>query len=972
MRLHQRLQLNVMWELLAAVKLNALLGEGVKSLATTAVKAVGTKAGNAVIDRFLPRKTGDPFGEFGPVADTIRALSFTAGERQEVTSFFNSSLFASVVRASPAFTVGGENQAQLSLISLYLKELLPSKPPELVQNLAAEVVLRLKHASAAALEEATSQGIIFRSEDAISSAHGLVASEIANLTAQVSDPYIFSLEQFRSYAIFEEQYRRQVGRHFAKIKPEALGDAKSVPINDLYVASDLRPFRSGATDQPISREVLLKSSFRTVILGNPGGGKSTFVKKLCHDLASRYEDALYGNRKLTPVVIILREFAQYRKQNPCSIVEYATLRAKVDYQIDSIPDEAMRYLFITGRAVVIFDGLDELIETADRLNVTQAVEHFTDQYQATPILVTSREVGYEQAPLDADRFAAYKLQPFSPTQMEAYVHSWFRVTGEDTKSVAEALADSFIRDSSVVPDLRENPLMLSLLCNLYKKDKHLPSNRPEVYKRCADLLFENWDKFRGIIISLPIEKKLRPAMDYLAHWIYSDKSLQGGVTEKAIVSETGHYLNKWCADTDEAIATAEKFVHFFKGRAWVFSDVGASKSEPLYGFTHNTFLEFFTAEFIVKNSPDSPDLCSRLFPRLLNREWDVVCQLCFQMYAEMRNASDDLTTRLVDEIYKRPLGEKLRLSSFLARSLDLIFPTRLVRATAVAVCTQSFIEAVVELDNPGNDNSRAEMAGLCLETWAGLTNCDRDLRDVNTVQVREQILKYIRGEASDDRSKGALLATLDMIKNEAEDLNFQDPDRKKEWENVYRSIREETRSIRISLLPRDLRLAQTSWWEREATLADILRMYGDKGVTTDTPFLLGHWFRGNIAGTLMNYCVYANPTWDVRLEDAMELRDYWIHKQTMPQFGSETPALWMFHIRNLDGHWPSEQKLRDLVALIGVTGNPPQSNSQIAKDLIVLASPRRDPDKTSEATACANQLELSQEAIKMIQHWWTI
>ena len=36
------------------------------------------------------------------------------------------------------------------------------------------------------------------------------------------------------------------------------------------------------------------------------------------------------------------------------------------------------------------------------------------------MLVTSREVGYEQAPLDETRFIAYRLAPFDNQQVEEY------------------------------------------------------------------------------------------------------------------------------------------------------------------------------------------------------------------------------------------------------------------------------------------------------------------------------------------------------------------------------------------------------------------------------------------------------------------------------------------------------------------------------------------------------------------------
>ena len=200
-------------------------------------------------------------------------------------------------------------------------------------------------------------------------------------------------------------------------------------------------------------------------------------------------------------------------------------------------------------------------------------------------------MGYEQAPLDQDKFKVFRLEPFTDGQVADYVNKWFSINKTPGKD--HSIAVAFMRDSAAVPDLRQNPLMLSLLCSLYKQDGHLPSNRPAVYKRCADLLFETWDKGRDIVVNLPLDRKLRPAMAHLAHWIYSDAELQAGVKEGMLVAETAGTLTEWCVDFDEATRTAEQFIGFFKGRAWVFSDIGSSKHESLYQFTHRTFLRVF-------------------------------------------------------------------------------------------------------------------------------------------------------------------------------------------------------------------------------------------------------------------------------------------------------------------------------------------------------------------------------------------
>jgi hypothetical protein len=133
--------------------------------------------------------------------------------------------------------------------------------------------------------------------------------------------------------------------------------------------------------------------------------------------------------------------------------------------------------------------------------------------------------------------------------------------------------------------------MLALMCNIYRGESYIPTNRPDVYEKCAVMLFERWDKGRGIRVTLPIEAHIRPAMMHLAHWIYADEALQSGVTEQRLVAKTTDYLcPKRFEDRDEAEGAAKQFIEFCRGRAWVFTDTGTTKEgDRLYQFTHRTF-----------------------------------------------------------------------------------------------------------------------------------------------------------------------------------------------------------------------------------------------------------------------------------------------------------------------------------------------------------------------------------------------
>jgi predicted NACHT family NTPase len=320
-------------------------------------------------------------------------------------------------------------------------------------------------------------------------------------------------------------------------------------------------------------------------------------------------------------LIILRDYGAEKKTRHCSILEFIELTSNSKYQLKP-PKNAFEYLLLSGRLLVIFDGLDELLDTSYRREVSADVESFLALYPATAALVTSREVGYDQAPLDRKRFTAYRINEFDEHQVQEYAHKWFGIEDEFTPEQNESLAKNFLKESESVADLRSNPLILGLMCNIYRGESYIPRNRPGVYEKCALMLFDRWDRGRHLDVQFSFEDKLSPVMKYLAFWIYSDPKLQTGVTESSLIEKATEYLHKRLYDDiDFARKVAREFIEFCRGRAWVFTDTGSTADgELLYQFTHRTFLEYFTAAQLVRIYPRPSELAPVLIPRIEKEE----------------------------------------------------------------------------------------------------------------------------------------------------------------------------------------------------------------------------------------------------------------------------------------------------------------------------------------------------------------
>jgi len=425
-------------------------------------------------------------------------------------------------------------------------------------------------------------------------------------------------------ADFLEGYREHVVGHHGKLEPPDFDHRRRVPIDRIYVPPTIEVIggEQGLPPREIDLWTLAAEIDRAVLLGDPGGGKTTAANVLLHYFAG-------DEARPIPFLVTLREFASADR----SVVGYIEYRLETFYQCPAPPGLVDR-LLLTGGAVVVFDGLDELLDTSRRAEMAAIVERFCSEYPLARMLVTSRVVGYDEARLDERQFSSYKLGSFGNEQVAGYVRNWFFYEEDrfDHFDHAEAQrsVDAFLRESASVPELRANPMLLSLMCILYRGEGSLPHDRPQVYAECASLLFRKWDARRRIKVPLPAPNLLEGTLRHLAWWLFNRDQADSTATKRELIDETTSFLHSHRFESeDDAREAASEFVDFSRGRMWVFSEVGTTATgDGLYSFTHRTFLEYFAAEYLAYSHEK---LIEELAGHVAKGEWEVVAELAVQM-----------------------------------------------------------------------------------------------------------------------------------------------------------------------------------------------------------------------------------------------------------------------------------------------------------------------------------------------------
>ncbi|SHU93121.1 putative NTPase (NACHT family) [Mycobacteroides abscessus subsp. abscessus] len=476
---------------------------------------------------------------------------------------------------------------------------------------------------------------------------------------------------------FVDQYRTALHNSTSELIPAYFREQTRVPIDDLYIEPRFQSFEGGNKNQarsltrddlPVTLDGFLTRIYRAAVLGDPGAGKSTLVQKLSYDFS-------IGKGNLIPFVIPVRKYEDRKRTEQHSIVDFLKSYINEFYQIQA-PTNSVEILLLMGRAIVIFDGVDELIDIGRRRDIVGAIENFAKVFSRCPMIVTSRIIGYDEAPVAVNIFNRFTLLEFTDADVALYAKNWFNVDKRRTARENAALMDSFMRESESVDDLRSNPLMLGLLCNVYQAARAIPQTRAELYERCAVMLFEEWDAGRGITLDGPLKADVKGALRDVALWIYTTDGLASGVGERMLRRRVTNYWLKKYEDEDASAEAASNLIKLWKGRSWVLTDMGTAPlaKESVYKFTHQTFLEYFSGVELQRKNHSPQQLWSVIEPQLSVGSWEIVALVAIQTLEDSyENAGDEIASLLVDScvsVGDTDLTTRLNLLSFAARNLD--------------------------------------------------------------------------------------------------------------------------------------------------------------------------------------------------------------------------------------------------------------------------------------------------------------
>ena len=307
------------------------------------------------------------------------------------------------------------------------------------------------------------------------------------------------------------------------------GKAHSFPIEDLYIplttATIEKRHEKSETDElhlelraKVELHVALTNN-RLVIIGDPGSGKTTFLRRIAFALCQTWlgEDPQAAESRLGirgqpfPVFISVGKLIEHignarhsgsrdaptTKDSAAWLPHYlATASQELNWELSAA---FFSKKLKEGSCILLLDGLDEAPNRRDRESVARLLGQAGKAYGKCRFVVTSRPRAYTGKAVLRD-FPQVQIDPLENEAIETFLQRWSEgLFPESPKRSRDHCAELLeaLRNLPEVRRMAHNPVMLTALAVVHWNERRLPEQRADLYESIITWLLRSREQRPG-------------------------------------------------------------------------------------------------------------------------------------------------------------------------------------------------------------------------------------------------------------------------------------------------------------------------------------------------------------------------------------------------------------------------------------------------------------------------------------------
>jgi len=334
---------------------------------------------------------------------------------------------------------------------------------------------------------------------------------------------------------------------------------------------------------------VLNDSKHAIVLGTPGAGKTTSMKKV----ASHVIENEYKTSHSQILLIRFRALKSSNSKSPLLDGINDILQCRVSYNddfinkddIDKLKFHVVTKILNETNTLLVLEGYDEISENIVKNQVSGEIRKFAAELNKARMVITCRTGEFRY---DIENLIPYEIAPLDHSQIEEFSSKWL---GDDYLIFMEELKRTPYYDTAI------RPLTLGHLCAIYERYKSIPEKPKTIYKKVVNLLLEEWDEQRSITRESNYAKfEVDQKFELLSNIAYelTANGARGEFTDAQLRAA----YSSICQDygLSDVKSEAEEVIREIESHTGIFVRSGVDK----FDFSHKSIQEFLSADYLVR------------------------------------------------------------------------------------------------------------------------------------------------------------------------------------------------------------------------------------------------------------------------------------------------------------------------------------------------------------------------------------